>query len=175
MDKLKSEYKTLIVSRLACYATPSEIRDELKLLKVDVTLQQICYYNPLSAQGRDQLDVQWKTLFYTIRSEFQQQLAVVPIADQSYRLYRLQKLIDDELLQKSPKTVMRALEQAAKETGGLYTRPEQAQEGADPNAIPQSLDNAVEKIYGDPDGGTGSEDPGPAGRADTEQSAAAEP
>lgn len=122
MASLTSEQQTLIVERLACFYRPTEIQRELKeLFSLDVGLSTIVFYDPNSAQGAKQLASEWKQLFAAVRERFIEDEASIAIASKSYRLRRLQQIIDDPHLSKNPMLVKDCLEQAAKEVGAVFT------------------------------------------------------
>ncbi|EME0399318.1 DUF2280 domain-containing protein, partial [Acinetobacter baumannii] len=70
--------------------------------------------------GQD-LSEEFKTEFYRVRKEMNDNLSAIPIANIAYRLKRLQRFIDHEQFKENPVIVPSLLEQAAKEVGGLYT------------------------------------------------------
>ena len=137
MPDLSSEQKTLIVVRLACYASAPEIIAELKERFDGLTVkpQQIGYYDPLTAQGSAELDKQWKDLFWKTRNAYDKSLARVPIANQNYRLMLLNRIASDPVTGKG-KLGLKALEQAAKEVGGLYK----------PSGSAPDVDEQIERV-----------------------------
>jgi hypothetical protein len=119
MAQLSDAQKAFIVVRLACFDQPSEVAEAVKLeYGMDVTRQQVNYYNPETAEG-ERLSPKLKELFHATRTRFLENVQEIPIANQSYRLRELQKLYHA-----NPRNaVLRAdlLEQAAKEAGGAFT------------------------------------------------------
>ncbi|HAV3582397.1 TPA: DUF2280 domain-containing protein, partial [Acinetobacter baumannii] len=85
-----------------------------------VTKQQCEAYDPTKKTGQD-LSEEFKTEFYRVRKEMNDNLSAIPIANIAYRLKRLQRFIDHEQFKENPVIVPSLLEQAAKEVGGLYT------------------------------------------------------
>jgi hypothetical protein len=119
MAKLSGPLKAFIVSRLACFDTPSEVAEAVKQeYGLVLERQQVHFYDPNSAEGK-RLSDELKTLFHDTRARFLEDVQAIPIANQSYRLRELQKLYSGN--PKNP--VLRAdlLEQAAKEAGGAFT------------------------------------------------------
>lgn len=122
MAALKAEHKTLIVTLLATFRTPTEVRKELKeRFRIEASLQQIQYYDPRTAQGGRELSAEWRTLFEETRKRYIEGEAEVACSHRRYRLERIQRLLDHDTYSKSPKTVIELLELAAKESGGALT------------------------------------------------------
>lgn len=122
MAALKDAHKLFIVERLACFATPGEVQKALKeTFGIEVPASTLLRYDPTTVQGSEELGQRWKDLFAAARARFLSDVSAIPIANQSYRLRRLQRILDDPALSRSPVTVMSALEQAAKEVGGALT------------------------------------------------------
>jgi len=121
MARLNKRVKLYIVRSLATYETPTEtakgVQEEFG---IEVTKQQCEAYDPTKKTGQD-LSEEFKTEFYRIRREMNQNLESIPIANIAYRLRRLQRFIDLEQFKENPVIVPSLLEQAAKEVGGLYT------------------------------------------------------
>lgn len=114
MATLRDDDKLLIVTRLACFERPTDVQRELQeVRKVDATLAQILYYDP-TVPSSSKLGQKWKDLFAETRERFRSAVEAVPIANQSYRLRHLQRILDTT---KSPDLQLRVLDQAAKETG----------------------------------------------------------
>lgn len=122
MAALTRDHKVLIVTELACFATPTEIQTTLReRFKVEASLQQIQYYDPGTAQGARELAAEWKDLFQQTRETFIQNEASIACTHRAYRLRRIQRMLDDPRHSKNAKLVMSLLELAAKETGGSLT------------------------------------------------------
>ncbi|MDP9803242.1 DUF2280 domain-containing protein [Acinetobacter calcoaceticus] len=121
MARLNKRVKLYIVRSLATYETPTEtakgVQEEFG---IEVTKQQCEAYDPTKKTGQD-LSEEFKTEFYRIRREMNQNLESIPIANIAYRLRRLQRFIDNEQFKDNPVLVPNLMEQAAKEVGGLYT------------------------------------------------------
>lgn len=122
MAALTETQKRFVVERLACFETPAQIKKAIQeTFGVDVSASQVCFYDPNSAQGSKELSKELKALFFQTRERFITDEAAVAVSHRTYRLRRLQKLLDDEKIAKNPAMVMDLLEQAAKEVGGMYT------------------------------------------------------
>ncbi|ARG16056.1 DUF2280 domain-containing protein [Acinetobacter nosocomialis] len=121
MARLNKRVKLYIVRSLAMYETPTEtMRGVQEVFGIDVTKQQCEAYDPTKKTGQD-LSEEFKTEFYRVRKEMNDNLSSIPIANIAYRLKRLQRFIDHEQFKENPVIVPSLLEQAAKEVGGLYT------------------------------------------------------
>jgi hypothetical protein len=135
MAALKEEHKLLIVQALACFDTPTQVAESVKEeFGIELTRQQVARYDPTKVAGGD-LSKKLRAVFEETRKAFLESTASIPIAQQSFRLRALQRLYEKAL--KSGNVVLAAqyLEQAAKESGGLFTN-KQRLEHAGPNGGP---------------------------------------
>lgn len=118
MAALKETDKMFIVQRLACFDTPSQVVERVKLeLDIEVTRQQVMAYNPLAISGK-RLSQDLQDLFFSTRKAFQENLLDIPIANKSVRLKELQAIFENAGSNRVLK--MDALQQAAKEMGGMF-------------------------------------------------------
>ncbi|WP_375038611.1 DUF2280 domain-containing protein [Acinetobacter sp. RW6] len=121
MARLNKRVKLYIVRSLATYETPSEtVKGVQEEFGITVTKQQCEAYDPTKKTGQD-LSEEFKTEFFRVRKEMNDNLSAIPIANIAYRLKRLQRFIDLDQFKENPVIVPSLLEQAAKEVGGLYT------------------------------------------------------
>lgn len=119
MATLNDGVKAFIVQALACFDTPSEVSAAVKEeFGLDVGRQQVSAYDPYKAQGKS-LSKKWRDYFDSERKKFKEERESVAIANRSYRLRRLQKIVEGA--KGNHFLVMKALEQAAKDEGGMYT------------------------------------------------------
>lgn len=145
MAALKSNHKTFIVIRLACYDPPSEVAEAVQEeYGVQISRSQINYYNPTSIQGAQQLAQEWKDLFYETRSKFKEAIQDIPIANQAYRLKKLQQNMERLERMKNYKAANETIEQAAKEVGGSFTNRHEMDVNL--NRVPFDGDNPEEYI-----------------------------
>ncbi len=118
MSKLTSDQQIFVTQQLACFRTPTEVKDLVKKeFEVDITRQAVEHYDP---NKNPQLDDWLKTIFSETRASFMAGSIKIGITYQSYRLQALQ----DMFLQSrksNPVLAAQLLEQAAKEMGGAYT------------------------------------------------------
>jgi hypothetical protein len=118
MAKLEARIQVYIVHRLACFCTPTEIVDLVKEeFGVEIVRQQVRNYNPEQVRVADK----WVKLHAETRKQFVEETARIGIANQSYRLLRLQRIAELAGKAKNLMVEAQALEQAAKEVGGYYT------------------------------------------------------
>lgn len=120
MSALTDRQKVFVVLRLATFHTPSEVAKELKETEgVEVSLPQLARYDPTGVNGAE-LSEELRELFQGTRERYVQDAAAVPIAHQGYRLQELFRLFRKNR-DRSPAVAAALLEQAAKETGGMFT------------------------------------------------------
>lgn len=118
MAKLTSEQQVFIVTRLACFDSNSTVVDAVKSeFGVTVTKQQVHLYDPTKANGNGKLSQKLKTLFYETRERFKVDVEDIPIANKSYRLRVLQRMVDKTERMKNFALTAQILDQAAKEVG----------------------------------------------------------
>lgn len=147
MATLTEPQKLYLIERLACFDTPSEIVRAIKQdLDLTVAPQQVCSYDPTTIAGR-RLSGELKLVFEETRKRFLNNLSDIPIANQAYRLRRLQQMADDPANRRNHRLVSDLLEQAAKEAGGFYTNKREIS-GPNGGAIPVTLTAAMDQVYG---------------------------
>lgn len=121
MARLDDRIKARIVQALACYDPPAQVvatvKDECGVV---VTRQQVQCYDPEKVAGRS-LAKRWSDLFFATREAFLRDAASIPVAQQSYRLRRLQRLYEQASERGNASLAAVLLEQAAKEVGGMFT------------------------------------------------------
>lgn len=119
MAQLKKEIKLFIVRSLAVFNTPSETAQAVKEeFNIEVSRQKCEVYDPTKRVGKD-LSQELKDEFFATREQFVNQPKNIPVANLTYRLQRMQRVIDNN--SKNNVLVLSALEQAAKDVGGLFT------------------------------------------------------
>ena len=119
MAQLKKEVKFYIVRSLAKFNTPQETADAVNIdFGIKVTRQQCERYDPTKRAGQE-LSTELKTEFEATRKQFVDNPQHVPLANLTYRLERMQRVIDHA--GKNSVLVLTTLEQAAKDVGGVFT------------------------------------------------------
>lgn len=127
MAALPPDVKLFAVQAFACYETPLEVRKQIKeRWGLEVSTNQLQAYNPATVTGQ-RLSQKLKDVFTDTRQRFLKDTADIPIAQQSYRLRMMQRLFDRVAQSERPNVAMAQalLEQAAKETGGVFTNKQQ--------------------------------------------------
>ena len=120
MATLNDDVKAFIVQALACYDTPSQVVDAVQEeFGIAVTRMQVQTYDPTKAQGKS-LSKKWRDVFAATRARFLKEAAEIPIATQSFRLRALQKLYEKTAGRGNVVVAAQLIEQAAKETGGMF-------------------------------------------------------
>jgi len=121
MAALKDEVKLFAVQALACYDPPIQVIKDIKQeFGLDVTPQQLQAYNPATVAGA-RMSKKHKEIFAETRKAFLEDVSSIPIAQQSYRLRVLNRLLDGVQKQGNAVVAAQLLEQASKEVGGIFT------------------------------------------------------
>lgn len=140
MAALSDEVKFFIVKQLACFDTPSQVTESVKdEFGLDVPKQQVAAYDPTKFAGR-RLSQKWREIFEATRKRFLEDASEIPIASKSFRLRSLNRIHDTA--GKNKMLAMQALEQAAKEAGGIYES-----RRLDPPKAPGTEDQAPRSEY----------------------------
>lgn len=123
MKRLSGECKQFIVQSLACFMSPTHVADVVKVhFDVELTRQQVQFYDPTKYSGSRRLSQPLRDLFTTTRQRFLASADDLGVAHLRYRLECLQNILDKATLAGNDLLAMRILEQAAKEMGGWYMR-----------------------------------------------------
>jgi len=150
MARLTDLQKAHVVTALAAFHSPAEVRDELnEIFGIEAKLDHIMYYDPGTANGA-KLAEKWRALFHETRERTQREVETIPIANKAFRLRRLQKIFDAT---KSPRLQMECLERAAKEVGDAYTNTHRHRLTGKDDETPIRTESAV--IITMPDNGRG--------------------
>ena len=121
MARLKEIQKRYIVQRLACWDTPSEVAEAVKLeFGIDLHRAHVQAYDPTSVHGA-KLGKPLRELFHETRQEFKRSTESIPVAQRSYRLAELQKMADKAKRMGNLVLAADIMERAAKETGDYWT------------------------------------------------------
>jgi hypothetical protein len=137
MAALSDEVKLFIVRALAQFDTPSQVSEAVKEeFGLDVPRQQCEGYNPEKAAAKH-LARKWREIFAATREAFLKDVAVIPIANRSYRLRQLSRLQQKAERSRNIALAAQLLEQAAKEVGDMYVnRPRGGSGGPDGEGEP---------------------------------------
>lgn len=121
MAQLTEPMKLFIVQALACYDTPTQVANAVKEeFGIEVTRQQVARYDSPKATAKD-LSKKLKDVFAATREAFLADVSTIPIAQQAFRLRVLQRTLNKVEGQGNVAMVSQLLEQAAKESGGVFT------------------------------------------------------
>lgn len=135
--------KADIVTRLAMYDTVTEIHRSLLERGIEVTIQAVANYNPT----RNAILAQkWVTLFFETRERFHAEMMAEPMAQRAYRLRQLHKLYLQAEKKGAIPLAASLLEQAAKETGGLYTNVTKVKGQLDTSMSPAEVTSDEQRI-----------------------------
>ncbi len=117
MPTLTDEIKTFIVKGLACYDTPSEVAEAVKVnFHVEISRQHVYAYDPDSSQ---QIAPRWKELHAATRQALLREAAEIGIANKMVRLRMLDRMAH-RCERHNAALTLECLEMAAKECGGMY-------------------------------------------------------
>jgi hypothetical protein len=145
MASLKPDVKLFIVQCLACFDTPTQVKDKVKQeFGIEVGLQKLSAYNPDTVAG-SRMSQKLKAVFEETRNAYTESIKGIAIANQAFRLHALQRMF--ERVEKQGNVVIGAqlLEQAAKEVGEAFTNKSKLEHGGEGGG-PLTV---VVKKYGD--------------------------
>lgn len=121
MAILNNEIKTFMVQALACFDTPTQVAKAVKEeFGIEVSRQQVEQHDPTKRSAHS-LAKKWIAIFETTRKRFREEAAEIPIANRSYRLRALNRMAERAESMKNIALAAQLLEQAAKESGDMYT------------------------------------------------------
>jgi hypothetical protein len=118
MAKLRREVQVFIVRSLAQFNTPTETAQAVQQeFGIEMTRQKCEAYDPTKRTGQN-LSAELKSEFEATRKQFVESPQNIPVANLTYRLERMQRIVDHA--GKNSMLVLTTLEQAAKDVGGMY-------------------------------------------------------
>ncbi|MBI6561559.1 DUF2280 domain-containing protein [Pseudomonas syringae] len=116
MATLSPEIKTFTARALACFDSPSQVAEVVKVnFGVTVSRQQVDIRAPTKRSSKG-LAKRWVTLFEDTRASFRETMVEVPVANRAYRLHALGRMLEEA----ERRDILKLLEQAAKECGDIY-------------------------------------------------------
>ena len=136
MAALSSEVKAFIVQALACFDTPSQVAEAVKLeFSVEVSRQQVESHDPTKRCSKT-LAKRWVEMFHDARKRFREETVEIPIANRAYRLRALGRMAEKAENMKNMALTAQLLEQAAKEVGDVYVNRQTKNENPHENLAP---------------------------------------
>lgn len=123
---LNEEQRAWLVTAWATFKRPADIYDEFReKFGFDVKQQTAASYNCTGIRDMDHAKerglAKWLPLHNKARTEFQDAIKDIPIADATYRMQQLDKLFEHAMAKGNHNSAARYLEQAAKEAGGAFS------------------------------------------------------
>jgi hypothetical protein len=121
MAELTEPQKAFIVTLLAQFNSPAEVRDLFheEFGGDKLTVQQIGAYDP--TRPRFDAGDRWIPLFEEVRKAYVTDVSAIPIAQQSFRLNQLNKMASQALRAGNRAQAAALYKQAAEEVGGAFT------------------------------------------------------
>ncbi|WP_175920737.1 DUF2280 domain-containing protein [Burkholderia pyrrocinia] len=121
MATLTDDVKAFVVRALACFDTPTQVASAVKEeFGISIERMQVAAYDPTKFAGR-KLSAKWRALFDATRTAFLEDQASIPIANLNFRLRALERMYKHASARGNMQLAARVLEQAAKESGGVFT------------------------------------------------------
>ncbi len=142
MAQLPDPVKLAITQALACFDTPTQVAEFVKdEFGIVITRQQASQYDASKTTGKS-MSQKLRAVFEATRAAFLESTADIPIAQQSYRLRVLQRMLTKAEKQGNMAMVAQLLEQAAKESGGAFTNKREltGKDGAPLQAMPTTIE-----------------------------------
>jgi hypothetical protein len=150
MAKLTEDQKLFIVQRLAAFRSPQQVADEYKeAYGVEIQRNHVYRYDPTKPKPLG--GKKYKIIFDDARKRFLAEVNEIPIAHLAYRLDRHQQLFtkyadrtdrkieDDEFM-------LKILEQAAKDCGGMFTNRRELTGKGGESLIPQDPETVAKAV-----------------------------
>jgi hypothetical protein len=122
-ERLQEKHKIFIVQQLACFEYPSDVVKSVRdaFDGMEVTRQQVEYYDPTKRAASNGLPEKWVKLFWRTREQYIAEEAKRGMGDLNYRITRLRRLADKAEATKQYGLAGELYVTAAKDQGGLFT------------------------------------------------------
>lgn len=121
MAALTSDIKTFIVQALACFDTPSQVAEAVRVrYGVTVSRQQVEMHDPTKRSSKG-LAKRWVALFEDTRAAFREEIVAIPVANRAFRLRTLNRMVEKAEQEGRLVLAMQLMEQAARECGDSYS------------------------------------------------------
>lgn len=124
MAKLDDKIRAAIVTRLAEFSSPGEVRDSIREdYGIEVGIKQIWHYVPTRTMDTSggSLAQKWIDLYNEHRQKFIERTQDIGIAQKAFRLQRLDRMARKAERMRNYKLAAELYEQGAKEMGGYFT------------------------------------------------------
>jgi hypothetical protein len=121
--QLEDRHRRFIVTRLACFESPSQVAEAVReRFGIDVPRQQVYGYDAAAAEGTGRRIAQhWRELFWEARRRYLTDMAGVGVANKAFRLRRLDELFRKAEQAGNIRLAAALLEQAARECSATPT------------------------------------------------------
>jgi hypothetical protein len=118
MPILTDEIKEFIVRGLASFETAAEVAEAVKsTFGVEISRRHVYAYDPKCPQPPAP---RWRDLHAAARAAYLSELAEIGVAHKAFRLRALDRMVRDAMKYHYPARAQALLEQAARETRGLF-------------------------------------------------------
>jgi len=143
MATLKDNHKEFIINQLACYRSPSEVQELVRInYDLEVSTSQIAYYDPDTVRSGN-LSEKWRRMHRSTRNDYLEEASKVPIFHKAYRLQEMQQNYNKVKKSGNISLAQQILVEAAKEAGGVYEG-KKVEEGSDTSI---SKSTYIQEIY----------------------------
>jgi hypothetical protein len=117
-QRLRMEQQRFVVEALAAYRTPQEVVELVnEVYGLKLSRQAVHRYDPTHGRPAKK----WRVIFDAAREQFLRDAARFAVAHQSYRIQEIEAIYRAAKRSGNYRLCLDALEQAAKEEGGLFT------------------------------------------------------
>jgi hypothetical protein len=119
--KLPKHVKLFIVQAVACFDSPATVAEAVNQeFGIEIPRQQVEKYDPTKRGGAG-LSEKYKAIFETTRQQFVKSTVAIGWSHRPARLRSIQRIGETAEATGDLALALQAVEQAAKEMGGLYT------------------------------------------------------
>lgn len=122
MAALNNEIKAFIVQALACFDSPSQVAEAVRVTYgLAISRQQVEAHDPTKRCSKG-LAKRWVTMFEDTRAGFREAMVEIPVANRAYRLRALGRMVEEAEERGNLVLAAQLIEQAAKESGDMYVK-----------------------------------------------------
>lgn len=120
--RLKDEHRAWLVAKFATYGRLLEVlhafRDEFGF---EIDKRQAAKYDLSNASTKPGTVEKWRPIWDKARADFEASVTNIPVASATFRVKKLDEMFTIAFERRNYKTAAQLLEQAAKETGGMFS------------------------------------------------------